>query len=629
MSKEKLKRRNFAWIPFVTLTIMILVVVTPIYGDFNPAATIQDPTSQIYMDQLVYEFDSPPTIVGDTFYVDVIGYNISEVFSYQVVIDYNATLLSCLDTWPDGGGWTDPEWIFYDLQTWGVAWMSYVDAPSVGRNAELVGDSLKNAEDTVNLTDPASEALLARFEFEILAVPEPYEELSCVLSITSSWAVGTYVQSAEEASAFQKRSPDMTNSEYRNRSSTIENEPPVADDDSYSTNENTTLSVPVPGVLGNDTDVNLDLLTAENFSDVSHGTLNFNSDGSFTYTPDLGYTGSDSFTYKAWDGQEYSNLATVTITVNPPQVYACRLYVDPPEIIDPNLMPPATINVNITIDDVESMHGYEFKLGYDSDVLICIGVVVHSVLDEPHYIPNVNIDNVAGIIMVNVTYYPPAVPITTDSPGALATITFRIKAMGSSILDLYDTNIVDQTGQPITHEVEDGFVMTLVRDVAIVDVITSRNEVFQGWIVNITVVAKNEGNLTETFDVNLYYGSDLLATYTVTDLDPNNETTFTFSWDTKDVPPCHNDTISAEAPPIPFEVDTGDNVFEDGYVKIKLEGDIDGDDMVTIADISAAAMAFGSYPGHPRWNPIADLDQDNMISIVDVAVVAVNFGKSC
>jgi len=314
-----LKRRIFPWISFVVLTIMMMVAVTPIYGDFNPAATIQDPNSQIYMDQLVYEFDSPPTIVGDTFYVDVIGYNISEVFSYQVVIDYNATLLSCLDTWPDGGGWTDPEWIFYDLQTWGLGWTSYVDAPSVGRNAELVGDSLKNAEDTVNLTDPASEALLARFEFEILAVPEPYEELSCVLSITSSWAVGTYVQSAEEASAFQKRSPDMTNSEYRNRSSTIENEPPVADDDSYSTNENTTLSVPVPGVLGNDTDVNLDLLTAENFSDVSHGTLNFNSDGSFTYTPDLGYTGSDSFTYKAWDGQEYSNLATVTITVNPPQ----------------------------------------------------------------------------------------------------------------------------------------------------------------------------------------------------------------------------------------------------------------------------------------------------------------------
>ena len=209
-----LKRRNFAWISFVTLTIMMMVVVPPIHGDFNPAATIQDPNSQIDMDQPIYEFDSPPTEVGDTFYVDVIGYNISEVFAYQVVIDYNASQLSCLDAWPDGGGWTDPDWIFYGLQTWGTAWSSYADQPSAGRNAELIGDSLKKAEDEVNLTDPASEALLARFEFEILDVPEPYEELSCVISVTSSWAVGTFVQSVEEASALQKRSPNLTDSTY-------------------------------------------------------------------------------------------------------------------------------------------------------------------------------------------------------------------------------------------------------------------------------------------------------------------------------------------------------------------------------------------------------------------------------
>jgi len=56
--------------------------------------------------------------------------------------------------------------------------------------------------------------LLARFEFEILAVPEPYEELSGVISITSSWAVGTFVQSAEESAALQKRSPNLTDSTY-------------------------------------------------------------------------------------------------------------------------------------------------------------------------------------------------------------------------------------------------------------------------------------------------------------------------------------------------------------------------------------------------------------------------------
>jgi len=95
------------------------------------------------------------------------------------------------------------------------------------------------------------------------------------------------------------------------------NDPPVAVNDAYSTTEDTMLSVSAPGVLGNDTDADLDSLTAVKKSDPSHGTLTLNSDGSFTYTPYLDFTGSDSFTYQAYDGQAYSNTATVTITVNP------------------------------------------------------------------------------------------------------------------------------------------------------------------------------------------------------------------------------------------------------------------------------------------------------------------------
>ena len=50
---------------------------------------------------------------------------------------------------------------------------------------------------------------------------------------------------------------------------------------------------------------------------VTHGALTLNSDGSFTYTPDQDFFGSDSFTYHANDGSSNSNIATVTITVNP------------------------------------------------------------------------------------------------------------------------------------------------------------------------------------------------------------------------------------------------------------------------------------------------------------------------
>jgi VCBS repeat-containing protein len=94
------------------------------------------------------------------------------------------------------------------------------------------------------------------------------------------------------------------------------NDPPVATNDSYSTNEDTALTVPAAGVLSNDSDVENNSLTAIVVSQPSNGTLSLNADGSFTYTPNTNYNGSDSFTYKANDGSADSDVATVSITVN-------------------------------------------------------------------------------------------------------------------------------------------------------------------------------------------------------------------------------------------------------------------------------------------------------------------------
>jgi hypothetical protein len=94
------------------------------------------------------------------------------------------------------------------------------------------------------------------------------------------------------------------------------NTPPVAANDSYVVDEDTLLTVPAPGVLGNDSDAEGDTLTAELVSGVSNGSLSLAGDGSFTYTPAPGFSGSDSFVYRTLDSQSAaSNDATVTITV--------------------------------------------------------------------------------------------------------------------------------------------------------------------------------------------------------------------------------------------------------------------------------------------------------------------------
>ncbi len=92
---------------------------------------------------------------------------------------------------------------------------------------------------------------------------------------------------------------------------------PVAAHDSYSTDEDTTLSVPAPGVLANDTDADGDTLTTKLLTDVANGTLTLAPDGRFDYTPDPDFHGTDHFVYVANDGYYDSNTATVAITVNP------------------------------------------------------------------------------------------------------------------------------------------------------------------------------------------------------------------------------------------------------------------------------------------------------------------------
>jgi VCBS repeat-containing protein len=95
------------------------------------------------------------------------------------------------------------------------------------------------------------------------------------------------------------------------------NQAPITTDDAYTTAEDTPLVVAAPGVLGNDTDPNGNTLTATLGTPPAHGTLSFAADGRFTYTPDPGWHGTDTFTYQADDGTAESNLATVTIVVTP------------------------------------------------------------------------------------------------------------------------------------------------------------------------------------------------------------------------------------------------------------------------------------------------------------------------
>jgi hypothetical protein len=96
----------------------------------------------------------------------------------------------------------------------------------------------------------------------------------------------------------------------------------VAQDDSDNGTQDTVLTIAAPGVLANDGDADGDALIAVLVTPPAHGALVLAADGGFSYTPAAGFSGPDSFTYKANDAKDDSAIATVTIAIAaaaPPQ----------------------------------------------------------------------------------------------------------------------------------------------------------------------------------------------------------------------------------------------------------------------------------------------------------------------
>jgi hypothetical protein len=101
------------------------------------------------------------------------------------------------------------------------------------------------------------------------------------------------------------------------------NIPPIAENDEFEAIYNSVNYIPPRGVLLNDWDFDgpPENLTATLTMDAAHGTVDLAPDGSFVYTPDDDFVGTDQFQYRAFDGIDYSSNAVVTLAVYPPVVF--------------------------------------------------------------------------------------------------------------------------------------------------------------------------------------------------------------------------------------------------------------------------------------------------------------------
>ncbi|MDO8963388.1 MAG: Ig-like domain-containing protein, partial [Coriobacteriia bacterium] len=90
---------------------------------------------------------------------------------------------------------------------------------------------------------------------------------------------------------------------------------PVAGVDSYTTLEDSPLSIAAPGVLLNDTDPESDVLSAQLVHDAARGSVTLQASGAFIYHPAPDFFGTDTFSYRAFDGTGHSAVTTVSVTV--------------------------------------------------------------------------------------------------------------------------------------------------------------------------------------------------------------------------------------------------------------------------------------------------------------------------
>jgi hypothetical protein len=143
--------------------------------------------------------------------------------------------------------------------------------------------------------------------------------------------------------------------------------------------------------------------------------------------------------------------------------------------------------------------------------------------------------------------------------------------------------------------------------------------------IYINVTVQNQGDEAEAFNVTAYLNTTVVDTQANVTLAPGSSTTLTFWLDSAELAKGKY-IISAYVPPLPDETDIADNTLVDGWIRITIPGDVNGDGRVDLRDIFTVGKAYGSVIGDPRYNPNADINGDGKIDLKDYFIVCQNFG---
>ena len=433
---------------------------------------------------------------------------------------------------------------------------------------------------------------------------------------------------------------------------------PVAVDDAYSVNEDNILTVSVAqGVLANDSDADGDPLTAVLVSGTSSGTLALNSDGSFTYTPDANFSGTDSFTFNVNDGTVDSAPAGVTITVTPVN--------DAPVAVDDaaTTLEDTAVDIPVLANDTD-VEGDTLTVA--SVTQGAQGAVAINPDDTVQYTPDADFHGTDSFTFkVNdgtVDSAPAAVTITitpvNDAP-VLAPLDDLIMDVGTTTTLLLSASDLDGTTTTLS-------VVGLPSFGSFVDngdgtgSITLAPKDGDGGVYPMTVTATDGGGLSHsrpltltvrvpvTFVVTLQgrqstSGPSWITAFKVDLYAPGANPTDAPVLPTYDAMTDENGTFVLNIMPGTYDIRAkGEHTLRvlkrdvdlTGPVATvdlgeQIEGDYNGDNVVDSSDYAAVIFVFGELTANlpPNLKPI-DLNQDGVVDVSDYSIIVMNFGKA-
>jgi hypothetical protein len=306
--------------------------------------------------------------------------------------------------------------------------------------------------------------------------------------------------------------------------------------------------------------------------------------------------------------------------------------------------------VDINVNNVVNLWGFEFWLSYDTTLLDAISIALGPFLNQPSHIILQQINDAQGWLMLAATSDPGALP--ANGEGTLGTVTFHCTGAGTTLLHLYSTSLWDPAMDPIQHGTEDGSVTQELPwhvKPSYPDYVPAGMPDFDqkqdnwlypmsGWTWCGSVsVANSLWWLDSEFESLLFQTpvpppaiSDHFKLVTA----------YSPTWDDHDVqnvgPLVTNLTLLMDTDGLRTHIPHTGTFFNDMQTGISQYiaqqglnpyGDCDGDGDVDHNDIIIFTKAMGSTPGSLNWNMACDFNHDNIVNIFDSTIIASNYGK--